>query len=192
MGKKPRKTKAQKRAERLEKERQKLLYERSRLARGEQPLPKEYNLTGLSNGDAIIVLSREIDRLRAKVAELERVRALRLLAYEDYLQTPHWKEKRRQALLLANYHCSRCNSIDNLEVHHLHYDTRGEENAAIDLQVLCYACHDEIHYGKRQYIDDAEIARELKTEGDLAETARFFLQRQRQEKARPRLIKQTG
>lgn len=41
----------------------------------------------------------------------------------------------------AGYKCSRCDSINNLEVHHKDYDVQIIEN----FEVLCKSCHKKVH-----------------------------------------------
>jgi hypothetical protein len=67
--------------------------------------------------------------------------------YTAYLETEHWQNTRRSALLIARYRCAECHSNDSLEVHHLHYRTLGRENVLTDLRVLCATCHERVHAG---------------------------------------------
>ena len=53
--------------------------------------------------------------------------------YTEYLQTPHWKEKRSQALIWAGERCQICNEASSLEVHHRTYDNY--------LMIKCRKCH---------------------------------------------------
>ena len=64
--------------------------------------------------------------------------------YTAYLDSMPWKAKRHQAISAAGYRCQSCGvqRLHGLEVHHLHYDTLGDERLA-DLRVLCPACHAE-------------------------------------------------
>src|SRR5687767_3642617 len=54
--------------------------------------------------------------------------------------SPHWHAFRQEALAAARYLCQRCKSNQDLEVHHLHYDTLGHESLN-DVEVLCVSCH---------------------------------------------------
>ncbi len=65
---------------------------------------------------------------------------LNLMKHKDYLKTSHWDDIRRKKLFEANYTCERCGVKENLDVHHLHYLTKGEESMD-DLQALCKECH---------------------------------------------------
>jgi replicative DNA helicase len=75
----------------------------------------------------------------------ERLAELRIMPYEEYLQTPEWQEKREQALERANHRCQLCNSPESLNVHHRTYEKgRGNEDIA-DLTVLCNEHHSQFH-----------------------------------------------
>lgn len=65
-------------------------------------------------------------------------------AYGAYLNSPEWKERRREALVRADNCCEGCGVIEHLEVHHLTYDRLGFERPQ-DLMVLCNACHAREH-----------------------------------------------
>lgn len=67
--------------------------------------------------------------------------------YQNYLNSPRWIEKRNEALYLADYKCSRCGERENLHVHHLNYDSIGNESQA-DLFVCCKDCHKLFHVKK--------------------------------------------
>lgn len=48
--------------------------------------------------------------------------------------------------MLRAYHqgCQACGSPDQLQVHHAHYDTLGDEQPQ-DLVLLCDPCHEATH-----------------------------------------------
>ena len=64
--------------------------------------------------------------------------------YYSYLNTKEWHDKRNKMLNYADYKCSRCSKTENLQVHHLNYNTVGFESFN-DLQVVCNGCHKKIH-----------------------------------------------
>ena len=64
--------------------------------------------------------------------------------YELYLKSPEWKIKSDSCKKLADNKCSKCNSIKNLQAHHLTYERVGEELQE-DLQCLCLKCHEKEH-----------------------------------------------
>lgn len=69
--------------------------------------------------------------------------------YNDYLQSPEWKQKRQEALARAEGRCQLCNSNKNLEVHHRKYSLWGTEPVT-DLTVLCSSCHYQFEKQKRR------------------------------------------
>ena len=64
--------------------------------------------------------------------------------YHNYLNTKEWFDKRNISLEYANYKCCRCNETENLQIHHLNYNTVGDESIG-DLEVVCNKCHKNIH-----------------------------------------------
>lgn len=64
--------------------------------------------------------------------------------YQAYLQSDAWKCKRREVLKRDNWHCTRCNAKDSLQVHHLSYRYIGREPLR-DLTTLCMRCHEKAH-----------------------------------------------
>ena len=77
----------------------------------------------------------------------ERIRDLRQMPYDEYLQTPEWKRRRKAAVAYADSRCQLCNKEgEPLNVHHRTYDNRGAEMPQ-DLTVLCKDCHAR-HHGK--------------------------------------------
>lgn len=72
--------------------------------------------------------------------------------YQEYLETPHWQQKRAEALARSGGKCSQCGATENLDVHHKTYVRLGAEELA-DLVVLCRDCHFAKH--RRQRYDRA-------------------------------------
>ncbi|MEO2574133.1 HNH endonuclease signature motif containing protein [Clostridium tertium] len=66
------------------------------------------------------------------------------LEYQEYLNSPHWKETRLKALKRAGNRCQLCSSTNNLNVHHNTYKNKGNEDLK-DLVVLCRDCHAKFH-----------------------------------------------
>lgn len=60
---------------------------------------------------------------------------------------PLWKKKREEILLRDNYKCIRCNSEENLQVHHTCYRTNllYWDYPNDTLETLCSSCHDIAH-----------------------------------------------
>lgn len=63
--------------------------------------------------------------------------------YENYLQSPQWKEKAKLEKE-KNPNCSLCNRRGELHVHHRTYVRCGQEKNG-DLIVLCADCHNIFH-----------------------------------------------
>ena len=81
-------------------------------------------------------------------------------AYERYLQTPTWFEKRRAVLRRANDLCEGCRIRKAVQVHHLPgCYPRGclpgsrewiKAEKLFHLVALCLQCHEDIHPGLSQ------------------------------------------
>jgi len=77
--------------------------------------------------------------------------------YKQYLKTSEWK-KLRQQVLDRDKCCQTCVLIQNLEVHHKHYKTLGNEKLD-DLITLCKECHEVI---TNRFRKDKYLKKELK------------------------------
>lgn len=66
------------------------------------------------------------------------------IEYQEYLNSPHWKETRLKALKRAGNRCQLCSSTKYLNVHHNTYKNIGHEDLS-DLVVLCRKCHAKFH-----------------------------------------------
>jgi hypothetical protein len=77
--------------------------------------------------------------------------------YEKYLQSPHWQRTKQRRLAVAGHRCEfrpvvgsyktpddllgdRCETTENLEVHHRHYQSLHAEKDE-DLEVVCRFHH---------------------------------------------------
>jgi len=87
----------------------------------------------------------EQPQMTVEELEAELVEILRGMPYEKYLETSHWKHKRKMALERARYRCQVCNSNMYLNVHHRTYENLGNEQLE-DLTVLCRDCHSLYHH----------------------------------------------
>jgi len=72
--------------------------------------------------------------------------ALNYLSYREYLESPHWQFVRDAAIWAARERCQLCGSRRDLQVHHRHYGTLGDEGPD-DLTVLCRRCHEVFSLG---------------------------------------------
>jgi 5-methylcytosine-specific restriction endonuclease McrA len=79
-------------------------------------------------------------------------RADRIAAYEAYLRSPKWREKRIGALRSARHECEECGATSPLHVHHRNYDRVGGNELPADLQVLCESCHYAEHHFAKAFI----------------------------------------
>jgi hypothetical protein len=65
--------------------------------------------------------------------------------YRSALDSPHWRNLSRQVRIQRGNRCEACGAWaveKRLELHHLHYDTLGREQAR-DVKLLCADCHRE-------------------------------------------------
>ena len=87
------------------------------------------------------------DNVNRSIEKQKAINTLKRLSYREYLQSPHWKKVRHEALRHANYQCQLCSRKGGciLQVHHKHYKTLGEESYRDDLIVLCRPCHERHH-----------------------------------------------
>ena len=67
------------------------------------------------------------------------------IPYDEYLQTEHWQQRRRDMLAQHWHKCQLCGERGRwLEVHHNSYDHLWHEPSE-DLIVLCETCHQKHH-----------------------------------------------
>jgi 5-methylcytosine-specific restriction endonuclease McrA len=66
-------------------------------------------------------------------------------AYQWYLGSAFWRERRVAAFRRAKGVCERCKQRPATEVHHLRY-IRIFNELPSDLQALCRQCHGDIHH----------------------------------------------
>ena len=69
--------------------------------------------------------------------------------YFEYLRSSSWAEKRNEALMRDEYHCSICGNPNNLEVHHLKYPSLLGTEPVSDLMTVCESCHKKIESYKK-------------------------------------------
>ncbi len=122
--------------------------------------PWKWGIKALSQSDCPIVSTRKSQykaiglrhkdkMLKARTAQRAPVKRQQPVVYKDYLLSPEWQAKRKEALRLAGYRCQVCYAGDvTLDVHHRTYKRLGHE-LITDLIVLCRPCHDIFHkHGK--------------------------------------------
>ena len=64
--------------------------------------------------------------------------------YKSYLKSKEWLAVRESLFLVRGKKCERCRSVDNIQVHHIHYVNIFREQLE-DLMVVCKDCHRKIH-----------------------------------------------
>jgi 5-methylcytosine-specific restriction endonuclease McrA len=64
--------------------------------------------------------------------------------YQNYLQTPQWRLKRRLVLERSEGRCEGCRACAATEVHHLTYKHVFNE-LLFELVALCRECHERAH-----------------------------------------------
>lgn len=65
-------------------------------------------------------------------------------AYYEYLESDQWLNIRRIALMKSDFKCEKCGNKENLNVHHLNYNSVFDEKIR-DIIVLCKGCHKNQH-----------------------------------------------
>lgn len=66
--------------------------------------------------------------------------------YNDYMQSEQWKNLRRIRIQIDGGKCAMCGKkTDDIEVHHMRYDSLRHENPWRDLVSLCRSCHESVH-----------------------------------------------
>lgn len=64
--------------------------------------------------------------------------------YYTYISSSHWRAKRQERLAFDGHRCAICHhdgGIYPLSVHHLHYESLGDEDVQHDLMTACAQCH---------------------------------------------------
>lgn len=109
--------------------------------------------------------------------------------YQKYIKSEAWKRKRTERLEIDNHKCVVCKhdgSIYPLSVHHIHYETLGDEDPVRDLITVCGPCHDLFtdamtrkRYGERRHETDAieSLVQERKPNGVANSTLQIDLRR---------------
>jgi 5-methylcytosine-specific restriction endonuclease McrA len=74
-------------------------------------------------------------------------------AYQWYLRSAAWRDRRTAAFRRANGNCEKCGEAAT-EVHHTNYLNLFAELPS-DLVALCRKCHAEVHH--MQYANDNQL-----------------------------------
>lgn len=70
------------------------------------------------------------------------------MTYSEKLKDPRWQKMRFVILTRDNWACCKCGRTDlSLQVHHKRYKKFAEpwDYKPIDLETLCYRCHEKEH-----------------------------------------------
>ena len=93
--------------------------------------------------DESLVERRRKNFLNLRVRHDEEMRS----AYQDYLQSDQWREKRAKVMDRSRGVCESCGSARAEHVHHLTYLRVGVE-PLFDLVAVCADCHSALHGGR--------------------------------------------
>lgn len=88
-------------------------------------------------------LSRQ-EFLRAKAEMLRPIYQARRRVYDEYMGSVEWSQKRQSVFQHQGSDCIDCGKFAT-DIHHLHYETLGDECPVNDLVPLCRSCHEKRH-----------------------------------------------
>lgn len=67
-------------------------------------------------------------------------------SYRDFLESDYWARVKKKASKRDNYQrCDFCRSMDNIELHHKHYEFIGEKHELSAVIAVCRQHHQFIH-----------------------------------------------
>ena len=92
--------------------------------------------------------NREVSKqifYNAKTEYLRRFYNERREIYDSYISSPEWAVKRQQCFLAHGTTCIDCKSCKATDIHHLHYESLGDEDPRCDIVPLCSRCHESRH-----------------------------------------------
>ena len=116
------------------------------LADGRQPAPFDEDL--YEHGAE--KLARQLDEQRAALNRaIDERWAEKRQAYEAYLLSEAWRNKRAEALRRDEGVCQGCRARPATQVHHLTYSHLGDE-LLFELISVCADCHERIHQDRLQ------------------------------------------
>lgn len=81
---------------------------------------------------------------RAKHEMLAPYYAMRRAIYDEYMLSEEWARKRQHVFAAQGSDCIDCGNSAT-DIHHLHYETLGDECPENDLVPLCRDCHSKRH-----------------------------------------------
>lgn len=89
-------------------------------------------------------------RRQAGSKHAEQRRNRRAEAYNRYINSDQWADKRRDYFAVNPRRCASCAATRRLHVHHKTYK-RFRRELLTDLVALCVDCHEQLHHEHRQH-----------------------------------------
>ncbi len=83
--------------------------------------------------------------------------------YNAVIRSKRWKLLKQARRNLTNNRCERCGRADYLELHHLHYQTLGNESLE-DVELLCESCHEAADEEREIRVQHEQEARQASYE----------------------------
>lgn len=75
--------------------------------------------------------------------------------YRDVMKSERWRNLRRE--IIADFQqCERCDSKENLQLHHDSYENLGRETWK-DVELLCVDCHKLADKEREEYVNDRRV-----------------------------------
>lgn len=98
------------------------------------------------NADLLGSMPQEVGRraTASRATQILRVRLSDDPRYQDYLQSPAWKDLRALVLLRSNGRCEGCGRRRAQDIHHLSYAHLYDE-FLFELVAVCRRCHERWH-----------------------------------------------
>ena len=85
----------------------------------------------------------------AKTDYLSQFYAVRREVYDSYILSREWQVKRQECFDHHGLICVDCGLSEATDIHHIHYETLGDECPVNDLVPLCNTCHEQRHMRER-------------------------------------------
>lgn len=69
-----------------------------------------------------------------------------LTSYHDYFNTKHWNDLKEELLWKRGTECWICGKWSKLLIHHISYKNLFHEKLYRDVYILCFDCHNQVHF----------------------------------------------
>jgi Zn finger protein HypA/HybF involved in hydrogenase expression len=94
--------------------------------------------------------SNELNKIEANYKETWETRDIVLkelgITYKEYLESSHWKNIKKKASRRKRYvKCEKCESKNNINLHHKHYRFLFHKHELHSIIALCKTCHEQVH-----------------------------------------------